>query len=377
MIKSKDLYKIFKKYNLTYFTGVPDSVFKGWTVFLDRASQHRKLINRIAVNECEAVFLAGSYHLATGNIGIVYMQTAGLGKTINPITSYADVEVYSLPMLLMIGWRGEPGIKDESQHKKMGKITTSLLEVLEIPYKILPDDIEEIENTIKDACNFMADNRRPYAIIIRKGLVEDEKKIPEQRRYEMLREDAIKLIVDNLSDSDLIISTTGKASRELWEYRELKMHTHCQDFLNIGGMGGVASEALEIALQKPSMKIFALDGDGAILMQMGSLATVGHYKPKNLFHIIFDNNSYESTGGQPTVSNSVAFDKIALAAGYKTAVVVDKRVDLLKELKGLKEGPAMIIVKIDQGSRKNLGRPARPPQENKVDFMKNLGVENA
>lgn len=376
MIKSEDLYKIFTRYNLTYFTGIPDSIFGDWPTFLDRTSQQEGLINRITVNECEAVFLAGSYHIATGNIGVVYMQNAGLGKAVNPITSYADTEVYSLPMLLMVGWRGEPGVKDEPQHRKMGKITPSLLEILDIPYEYLPDDIDKIENIIKGAYNFMTNNKRPYAVIIRKGLIEKEEKIPEQRKCAMLREDAIKLITDNLSASDLVISTTGKTSRELWEHRESKKQSHGHDFLNIGGMGGVSPQALEIALQKPSRRVFALDGDGAILMQMGSLATVGHYQPKNLYHFIFDNNSHESTGGQPTVSSSVSFYKIALAAGYKSAVLVDTRDGLLNELKGLKEGPAMIIIKVDKGSRKDLGRPTRPPQENKANFMKNLGVKN-
>lgn len=376
MIKSEDLYKIFKKHNFTYFTGIPDSTFKGWLAFLYKMSQKGEVTNRIAVNECEAIFLAGAYHIATGNIGIVYLQNSGLGNTIDPLTSFADTEVYKLPMLLIIGWRGEPGTKDEPQHKKMGKITFSLLEILDIPYKILPDNIGEIENITKDANNYMTKQSRPYAVVVRRGLIEDEQKASVQRKYEMLREDAIKLIADNFLASDLIISTTGRTSRELWEYRQSKKQTHARDFLNIGSMGGASSEGLEIALQKPSRRIFVLDGDGAILMQMGSLATIGYYQAKNFFHIIFNNNSHESTGGQPTVSNSLSFNKLALASGYKSAVVVDTKDALLRELKQLKEGPAMIIIKIDKGSRENLGRPTIQPQENKLAFMKNLRTKN-
>jgi phosphonopyruvate decarboxylase len=376
VIRSEELYQIFKKFNLSYFTGVPDSTFKGWMSFLDRKSRSGNLTNRIAANECEAVFLAGSYYIATGNFGVVYMQNAGLGKAVNPITSYADGEVYNIPMLLMIGWRGEPGVTDEPQHKKMGRITKGLLEVLEIPYKVVPDDILGIEDAINEACRFMREKSSVYAILVRKDLVDDEPGIEYKRKYSMLREEALKLILENLSESDFIVSTTGKTSRELWEYRESQKQSHGHDFLNIGGMGGVTSQALEIALQKPSRRIFAFDGDGSVLMQMGSLATIGHYMPRNLYHIVFDNNSHESTGGQPTVSDTIEFEKVALASGYRTASVVDTREGLLKEIKGLKEGPAMIVVKINKGSRKELGRPTIPPQSNKENFMKTIGGDD-
>ncbi|MDP7506777.1 MAG: phosphonopyruvate decarboxylase [Candidatus Woesearchaeota archaeon] len=374
MISCEQLYAEFKKCGLTFFSGVPDSTFKDWMKFL--VDEHgSRLTNIVAANECEAVATVGGYHLRTGNLGVVYMQNSGLGKAVNPLTSLTDREVYSIPLLLMIGWRGEPGKKDEPQHKKMGRITESLLDVLEVPHEILPDDPAQIASVMERAVAYMRDNGSAYAILIKKGTLEEYKaKKKMETNYEMSREDAIKAIVDSLDGSEVISSTIGKTSRELFEYREILGQDHCKDFLTVGSMGCTASIANGIALSDPNSPVFIFDGDGAVIMQMGTLATIGHYEAKNLYHIVFDNGSYDSTGGQPTVSPTVDLGKVALACGYKGAKTVETKADLVEAIKYLKssEGPQMLIVKVNKGAREDLGRPTTTPIENKEAFMEKL-----
>tara|TARA_Y100000034_G_scaffold83246_1_gene99673 strand:+ start:1101 stop:2222 length:1122 start_codon:yes stop_codon:yes gene_type:complete len=368
MINCEDLGRVFRENNLTYFSGVPDSTFKDWMKFL---SDGNGFENRIAVNECEAVANCAGYHLATGKTGVVYMQNSGLGKTVNPLTSLISNEVYAIPSVLMIGWRGEPGKKDEPQHKMMGRVMFSLLDSLEIPYEILPDNFEQAQEVIKRAKQQAIQNQYASAIIIKKGTLEEYiSKTKIKTNYEMSREDAIKTIVNNLNESDAIISTTGKTSRELFEYRVMK-NEQPRDFLTVGSMGCSASMAAEVALQTPNKQIYCFDGDGAVLMQLGALATIGKYCPRNFYHIIFDNGAYDSTGGQPTVSSTVNFDKIALSVGYSSAKTVETKENLIEEIEGTKQiaGPNMIIVKVNKGARKDLGRPTTTPKENKEAFM--------
>ncbi|MCK5043469.1 phosphonopyruvate decarboxylase [Candidatus Pacearchaeota archaeon] len=371
MINCNDLYRIFKKNDLIFFAGVPDSTFKDWMKYL-ADSDGEKLTNRVAVIERDAVGLAAGYYLATQKIGVVYMQNSGLGNAINPITSLADSEVYKIPMILMIGWRGEPEKKDEPQHKKIGRIMLPLLDILEIPYKVLPENIEEAEKIITEVKNIAERGSRPVALIIKKGILEEYNAQKEVKlNYEMKREDAIKIIIDNLSGSEVIVSTTGKNSRELFEYREEKNFGHQNDFLMIGSMGEASVIGAEIALQKPNKKIVIFDGDGAAMMTMGAMATIGNYHPKNLSHIIFDNGTYGSTGGQPTFSENVDFEKVALACDYDGARTVKTKKDLKQVIGDLKnqKGPQIVIVKINKGARKDLGRPTTTPIENKKAFM--------
>ncbi|MDD5133556.1 MAG: phosphonopyruvate decarboxylase [Candidatus Nanoarchaeia archaeon] len=372
MLNCNNLYNIFEDNGLTFFTGVPDSTFKDWMEFL---SDKEGLTNRIVSIEREAIGWAAGYHASTGKIGVVYMQNSGLGNVVNPITSLADPEIYNLPLLLMIGWRGEPNKHDEPQHKKMGRITLPLLDVLEIPYKILPDNLQDAKQIIKEMKQIAEKRSAPVALIVKEGTFEEYKsKNPIKTNYELLREEAIKSIIDNLNGSEVIVSTTGKASRELFEYREELKQGHNKDFLMVGSMGLASSFAAEIALQKPNKKILIFDGDGAAIMSAGNLSTIGYYSPKNLYHIIFDNNSYDSTGGQPTTSSTLNFEKMALACGYKSAKVVETKEDLIKTVKNLTdlEGPYMLIVKTKRGARKNLGRPTIAPVDNKKAFMEFL-----
>ena len=373
MFSCEKLFEVFKKNELLFFTGVPDSTFKDWMTFL--ADEHgRRLTNIIACNECEAVAVAAGYNLATGKIGVAYMQNSGEGKAVNPLMSLCDKEVYSIPLLLMIGWRGEPGKHDEPQHKKMGRVMLPLLDTLEIPYKILPDTVVEAEKIISEMKKMAEEEKMPVAVIMKSGVLEEyEAKNKAKTNFEMTREDAIKVIIGNLNGNEAIISTTGKTSRELFEYRVAR-NEKPRDLYTVGSMGCSASIANAIALQKPGKRVFVFDGDGAVIMQMGALATIGHYKAGNLCHIIFDNGAHDSTGGQPTVSNTLNFEKIALACGYKNAKTIKTKSDLEKAIKEMKssEGPQMLVIKVNKGSRKDLGRPTTTPIENKVEFMKLL-----
>jgi len=275
MISCKKFYDYLAKGEIDFFTGVPDSLLKDICAYVsDNAPQKR---NIIAANEGNAVALAAGYYLATGKIGLVYMQNSGLGNAVNPLTSLADPEVYSVPMLLLIGWRGEPGVKDEPQHVKMGKVTLNLLETLGMPYRILDEDYE---NKINDAIEYMKNNKAPYALVVKKGVFEEyklQKKV--KTNYELNREGAIKTVVQLLDEMDVVVSTTGKTSRELFELRDSNKQGHEKDFLTVGSMGHSSSIALGIALEKPNRNVYCFDGDGALIMHMGALSTIGNLKP--------------------------------------------------------------------------------------------------
>jgi len=372
MLNCKNFSKICKKYDFTFFTGVPDSTYKSWMKFLNK--KNTDLTNIIAVNECEATAICTGYHLSTGKIGVLYMQNDGFGKTVNPLTSLCNPEVYSIPILLMIGWRGKPGKKDAPQHDMMGRILTDLLDILKIPYEILSSDIKKVDSTLKKAKNYMNKNSKPFAIIVKKGIFEEMKSEKQNDTDLMTREDALKTIMKKLDGNEIIVSTTGKTSRELFEYRTEKKEGFEHDFYNIGAMGCAQSIALGIALQKKDKKVFIFDGDGSVLMQMGSLATTGHYSPKNFYHIIFDNRAHDSTGGQPSSSDSVDFVKVALSCNYKFGKTVKNKEELEKTLQNLKnkKGPALVVINVKKGARKELGRPTMVPIEHKKNFMKYL-----
>ena len=373
MIKCEDFFRILKEKDLTFFTGIPDSTFKDWIKFLSD-NDGINLKNLVACNECEAIALAAGYHLSTDNVGIVYMQNSGLGKAINPLTSLCDPVVYSIPVLLMIGWRGEPGKIDAPQHKKMGKITLPLLETLDIPYCILEPNFNEIKNEIEKALTYFKEKQGPYALIIKRDFFSKySAKKEKSSKYELSREQAINIIMQNLDENVLIISTTGYTSRELFEYREISNKEHFRCFYNIGSMGCAGSIGLSIALNRKE-KIVIFDGDAAAIMQMGVFSTIGKYSPVNILHIIFDNQAHESTGGQPTNSSTVNLLQVALACNYKSGQIVNTKEELIHVIKDVKnkEGPILILIKIKMGSRSNLKRPDKPPIKYKEEFMNHL-----
>ncbi len=373
MISCNDFFSILKAKRLTFFTGIPDSVFKDWIKFLND-NNNVILKNLIACNECEAIALAVGYYLSTNEVGIVYMQNSGLGKAVNPLTSLCDPDVYAIPILLMIGWRGEPGEKDAPQHKKMGKISLPLLETLNIPYTVLKSDLNDVKIELEKALNYLKQSQGPYAFVIKRNFFQEYKMEKEiQVEYEISREEAIQLIIDNLEKDILIISTTGYTSRELFEYRETKKNDQFGVFYNIGSMGCSASIGLGIALNRKE-RVVIFDGDGAAIMQMGAFTTIGKYSPPNFLHIIFDNHAHESTGGQPTNSSVINFLDIALACNYKSGYIVKTKKELLSALKSIenKEGPILIVIKIKIGSHPNLKRPDKTPLEYKEEFIKFL-----
>ena len=373
MINCKEFYDLLIEKKIDFFTGVPDSLLKDFCAYITDKTNPMNHI--IAANEGGSIALATGYHLATGKVGLVYMQNAGQGNAINPLVSLADPDVYSIPILLIIGWRGEPGKKDEPQHIKQGKVTLGLLDTLGISYEILPDSVEDLEKKLEYAVNYMRIKSAPFAFVVREGTFEPytlKNKI--KTNYELSREDAIKLIVDRLELKDIVISTTGKTSRELFEYRKELGQEHEKDFLTVGSMGHTSKIALGIALSKLDRQVYCFDGDGAVIMHMGSLAIIGSKNPKNFKHIIFNNGAHDSVGGQPTVGFDIDFLGIAKSCGYKlvlraeTKNEIKEKIDILR----LSDGPCLLEIRISKGARGNLGRPNITPKENKENFMKFL-----
>ncbi|MEO8209167.1 MAG: phosphonopyruvate decarboxylase, partial [bacterium] len=315
MISPKDFFEILKTNGVTFFTGVPDSLLKDFCAYVtDNSSKQDHIINS---NEGASIALASGYYIATGKPSLVYMQNSGLGNAVNPLLSLADKEVYSIPMLLMIGWRGEPGKKDEPQHIKQGRVMLKILDAMEIPFEVIDASTENIKEKIEKVCSHIKNNICPYALIISAGTFEEYTlKSDVITNYPLKREDAIKIILDDLSHEDIIISTTGKTSREVFEYREQKEQGHQNDFLTVGSMGHCSQIALGIALKNKKRNVYVLDGDGAVIMQMGSLAITGTHSPENFKHIVLNNGAHDSVGGQPTVGFQIDFSSIAKACGY-------------------------------------------------------------
>ncbi len=373
MIDCGFFYNTLVESGIDFFAGVPDSLLKS---FCGYVSEHVDLNNHlIAANEGGAIALACGHYLATGQPGLVYMQNSGQGNAANPLISLADPDVYSIPILLLIGWRGEPGKKDEPQHVKQGKITLSFLETLDIPYMILPDTDNQAQQCVEQAFKTMEESSAPVALIAKKEIFS-----PYQMAEcmgcssELTREAAIKEVIKNLDESDVIVSTTGKASRELYEYRDSLGGDHSKDFLTVGSMGHASQIALGIALEKPERQVFILDGDGAAIMHMGAMAIIGSKASANFKHIILNNGCHESVGGQPTVGFSISFTNIAKACGYKIALQAENLSEISQKMEILKssDGPALLEIKVRKGARADLGRPKTSPKENKAAFMRFL-----
>ena len=368
MIDVKEAYEALIASGIDMFTGVPDSLLKNICAYITDTAPREKHI--IAANEGNAVGIAAGHYLATGKPALVYMQNSGLGNTVNPLLSLADEKVYSIPMVLMIGWRGEPGVHDEPQHVKQGEVTLALLDAMQIPYIILED-----ASQIKAQVELSLERKAPTAIVIRKGTFGSYKlKNARSNNNPLSREDAMKLVVDHLKESDVIVSTTGKLSRELFEYREAKQQGHGHDFLTVGSMGHSSSIALGIALEKPNRRVFCFDGDGAFIMHTGALGIVASMNPRNYFHILFNNDAHESVGGQPTIGYELDAVTIAKASGYKQAMRATTREEMIAALQQLEntEGPVLLELRVKIDSREDLGRPTTTPIQNKEAFMEEL-----
>ena len=357
-----------------FYSGVPDSLLKELCNGLISKYGIDGKHHIIAANEGNSVALAAGYHLATNKIPVVYMQNSGEGNMINPVASLCNDKVYAIPMIFVIGWRGEPGIKDEPQHVFQGKITLKLLEVLQIDYFIIDKNtnILEVKNWIFKQKSALTEGKQ-IAFIVKKGSFTCDNDIKYSNDYLMKREDIIRSITE-VTKEELIISTTGKTSRELFEIREENDKNHKRDFLTVGSMGHASSIALEVALQKTDRKVWILDGDGALLMHLGGMALIGANAPENLVHIVINNGAHETVGGQPTAIKKADLVGLAKSLGYQAAVCVSSGEELKKELKIAKESDKLCFIEVKSaiGSRKDLGRPTIKAIDNKINFMNEL-----
>ena len=357
-----------------FYTGVPDSQLKALCNYLMSTYGIDPHHHVIAANEGNCTALAAGYHLATGKIPVVYMQNSGEGNIINPVASLLDDQVYAIPMVFIVGWRGEPGEHDEPQHIYQGRITIRLLEDMGIQSFVIGKETtdEEVKGAMEEFKEILHQGR-DVAFVVRKGALTDAPKVEYKNAYTMEREEIIRHIA-RITGDDLIVSTTGKASRELFEIRVANGQGHQYDFLTVGSMGHSSSIALGVALNRPDRKIWCLDGDGAVLMHMGAMALIGANKPTNLVHIVINNGAHETVGGMPTVAMHLDISNIAKACGYPYSKCVSTYEQLdqaLKSVKNMRE-LSLIEVKCSVGSRKGLGRPTTTTLDNKQQFMNEL-----
>ena len=372
MISPKFFYETLASYGIDFYAGVPDSLLKNLCAYI---TDHADAVhNIIAANEGGAMGLAAGHYLATSQIPVVYMQNSGEGNIINPLASLTDPDVYNIPVLLVIGWRGKPGVHDEPQHVKQGKVTMGLLNMMGIDYTVLNKEEDKAEVQIKKAVAYMQATKQCYALVIEKDTFEDYKlRNVEKNDLAMSREEAIQTVASALDEKDAIVSTTGMISRELFEYRTAMNQGHERDFLTVGSMGHASQIALGIALAKQDRNVWCFDGDGASIMHMGSMAIVANKAPKNYIHVVFNNGAHDSVGGQPTVGLKINLPAVAKAVGYIQIFSVDNKDDLQKRLSNIGDGPVFLEVKVKKGNRKDLGRPTTTPIQNKealMDFLK-------
>lgn len=376
-INSKELYNELINNGISFFTGVPDSLLKNFCGYIE--DNVKKTNHIIAANEGNAIAIASGHYLATNKIPLVYMQNSGLGNAVNPLLSLCDPDVYSIPMIVLIGWRGEPGVKDEPQHIKQGRIQEQLLNTMEIPFVCISEDEKNINQKISKCALLAKKESRPVVILARKDTFEKYTiKSKNKTVSKMSREDALNIVIDNLDQNSIIVSTTGKTSREIFEIREKRNQTHSKDFLTVGSMGHCSSIALGIALSRPEQEVVCIDGDGSLLMHLGSITALVDLKPKNLKYILINNNVHESVGGQRTVASELNIFSIISSISKSDCIVANTIDDLKTLLPDLMKKKALSFLEINvyPGSRDDLGRPTIKPIENKKNFMATI-EENA
>lgn len=356
MLDQKKVFETLKENGVTFFTGVPDSYLNG---FCNYALANHADRNIIAANEGNAVGIAAGHYFASREIPLVYMQNSGMGNTVNPLASLADRNVYAVPMLLLIGWRGQGNTEpNHPQHKLQGEITPALLEVMHIPYSVLTDDDDAFRADVEKAVAYCIKERAPYGLIAPKGVMADPDK-PNNRDdvYPMSREEAIEVILDHMPPETLYSATTGRATRELFFLREKRNETKSRDYLNVGSMGHASSVALGIAMEKPYRPVVVLDGDSAAIMHLGALTMVSKIKAPNFMHVVLNNGAHESVGGQPSAGHLLDFTAIAQACGYATVGhPVATEAELIAALETLKScGQASFIdCRIHKGLNRKL-----------------------
>ena len=373
MIRPSYFYDLLIKNGTDFFAGVPDSLLKNFCAYVTDNAPSEKHI--ISANEGSATALACGYHMATGKIPMIYMQNSGEGNMVNPMLSLADRDVYSIPMLIVIGWRGEPGVHDEPQHVKQGKVTCDLLDAMKIPYEVLSENEAELPGQFEKAYKYIKENNAQYAFVIRKNTFDEYKlvnNIPVEGK--MSREEAIEKIMLSADDKTAFVSTTGMASRELYELRDKHNQAHDRDFLTVGGMGHCSQIALAIAMNKADRQVYCIDGDGASIMQMGGMTTIGTRNPSNMVHFVMNNGAHDSVGGQPTVGRQIDLCAIAAGCGYENVVKVEtpEELDAVLHDDETKSKLTFVEVLVTKGARKDLGRPKSTPVQNKEALMEFL-----
>ena len=354
-----------------FYTGVPDSLLRPLCDWLMKNFGDR---NIIAANEGNCAAIAAGYHLATGKIPVVYMQNSGEGNIINPLASLLNEKIYSIPVIFVVGWRGEPGIKDEPQHIFQGEITCELLNLMGVKNFVVSGETspEELQNVMDSYKKVLATGKQ-VAFVIKKGALTFDEKISYKNSFTMRREDVLRKIID-VAAQDFIIATTGKTGRELFELREANGQNHAHDFLTVGSMGHCSSIALGLALNHPEKTFWCVDGDGALIMHMGALAVIGAAKPQNLIHVVINNGAHESVGGMPTAAANINLTGIARACGYPEVFKATNFDELENYLQLAKAAKKLTFIEVECaiGSRKDLGRPTTTPAENKLKFMEAL-----
>ena len=375
MLAPSDYLRVLGDAGVTFFTGVPDSLLKEFCACVTVSLKPEDHV--IAANEGASVGLAIGHYIGTGSLPLVYLQNSGLGNTVNPLLSLASPEVYGTPMLIMLGWRGEPGKKDEPQHVHQGRVMVKMLEDMDLPVVVLSDDIAEAEAQTKAAAQQARDINGPVALVVKKGTFDKFAAPKAEADLPMGREEAIMAAAETLEDNAAVICTTGMPSRELFEFRARNNAGHHRDFLTVGGMGHASQIALGLAMAQPARPVYCFDGDGAALMHMGSMAITGQSGAKNLIHLVFNNGVHGSVGGQPTVGFDIDMPTIATACGYATAQRVNTKEALQDAITAARatDGVTFIEVQVRPGNRADIGRPTSTPAQNKVAMMKFLGVE--
>ncbi|BDR72873.1 phosphonopyruvate decarboxylase [Clostridium tetani] len=371
-MKVETIIKQIKGLGIQSIVGVPDSTLKEFCDYMNYENP-RNLKHYVPANEGAAVGLAAGIYLGTGKPACIYMQNSGIGNAANPIISLLNKEVYDIPALFMVGWRGEPGVHDEPQHKFQGMITKELFELLNIKNEVISSNTtDEQLKTIFEVARNELNNNKQFAIIVKKGTFEKRGNKAHKNLYEILREDAIKEILKQIEATDMIVSTTGKISREVYEESDIILGGHKQNFLTVGSMGHSSMIALGLAKEHGNQRIYCIDGDGAVLMHMGSLAFIAKQNPNNLIHIVLNNDAHESVGGMPTCAVDVNIGNIARACGYPKVYHVyslNELTTVLKKAKATNE-LCLIEVKVSLESRNDLGRPKESARENKENFMR-------
>ena len=376
MISPRAFHAALAAEGVDFLAGVPDSLLKEFCAYVDAALPPEGHV--IAANEGTAVGLAAGHHLATGSLPLVYLQNSGRGNTVNPILSLADPEVYGLPMIVMVGWRGAPGVKDEPQHVKQGRVTPALLDAMELPWRALDGDPEAAAEAAAWACRTARETSAPVVLLVHKGaFAKAEEKRPARDIPDTMltREAAIQLITGTLPTGATIVATTGMISRELYESRGALGQDRSGDFLTVGSMGHASQIALGIARAKPGAQVVCLDGDGAALMHLGGMATVGTSATGDLLHVVLNNGAHDSVGGQPTVAQQISLTGIARACGYDAVEgPVEAEADIRAQVDRLAQAPGrrFLEVRVRPGSRADLGRPKESPAENKAQFIARL-----